>query len=239
MLVSKLRESVLSKGKWFTLSSVRLSTLLEPSMDDEADARSEHPVVPVALRPASAQGSRKSRYMRRDRRVPSLLFGKDNDGNELNVPISLASLDVNRLIRLRGRSLECTLMTLKMDDGKRILVTPKGLQLCPLTEQPLSINFRAYLPGNSIRVPFSFVNEELSVALKRGSFLQRINKSMEITCDPGIPLPPSIPVDLTGKGKGEVITLKEVVLPRGVHVSKKTHRDLVIAKVSASRGGAK
>ena len=208
-------------------------------MDDEADARSEHPVVPVVLRPASEQGSRKSRYLRRDRRVPSLLFGKDNEGNELNIPVSLAWLDVNRLILLRGRSLESTLMTLKMEDGKRVLVTPKGLQLCPLTDQPLSINFRAYHPGNSVRVPFSYVNEELSVALKRGSFLQRISKFMDVTCDPGVPIPSSIPVDLTGKEKGEVIHLGDVEMPVGVHASKKTRHNLVIAKVSSSRGGAK
>ena len=72
--------------------------------------------------------------------------------------------------------------------------------------------------------------------LKRGSFLMRINKSMGVTCAPGVIPPSSIPVDLTGKVKGQVLTLKDVELPEGVSRDKRTDEKLVIARVSTNRG---
>jgi len=205
-------------------------------MEEGANALSEHPVLPALQRQSGKQGSRQSRYMRRDKHVPSLLFGKDEDGSEVNVPISVSELDVNRLIRIRGRSIECTLLTIKMEDGKSVLATPKGLQMCPINDRPLSLNFWVYRPGNRLNVPFKFINEELSTDLKRGSFLMRINKSMSITCAPGVPPPPSIAVDLAGKVKGQVITLRDVQLPAGVLRDKRTEEGLVIARVSTNRG---
>jgi len=188
------------------------------------------------FRGTQEMGSRKARYMRKARRIPGLLFGKDAEGNEINIPMSLGDLDVGRLLRIRGRSLECTLVTLVLEDGREIEATPRGVQLCPLTEKPLSLNFWAYHPGNRVEVPFSFFNEELSTDLKRGSFLQRVNKSMHITCAPGVALPPSIPVDLANKSKGQVIHLHDVVLPEGVAADKSSAPNLVIAKVSTNRG---
>ena len=161
---------------------------------------------------------------------------KDDGGDEVNIPVKVYDLDVGRLARIRGTSLECTLVNVTVDSGKEYLATPRGLQLCPLTQKPLSMNYWIYRPGNKINVPFSFYNADLSVDLKRGSYLRRISKTVDVICDRGVHLPSSIPVNLAGKVKGDVIKISDVQLPEGVLPHKSCPDDLVVAKVSTSRG---
>jgi ribosomal protein L25 (general stress protein Ctc) len=192
----------------------------------------------VEMRGPGKDGSQRLRKMRATQgRIPGHIFGRDAGGEDVQLNVSLDTKSVLRLISERGRSVENTLCHILLPDGRSYQATPRNIQMCALTDRLLSLNLWIYRPGNPIRVPFSFFNEDLCVDLRRGSYLLRVSKDMEVICEDGVSIPSSIPVDLASKTKGEVIALHDVDMPIGVQPSKRCDRGLVIAKLSSNRGG--
>jgi ribosomal protein L25 (general stress protein Ctc) len=97
-----------------------------------------------------------------------------------------------------------------LDDKKDKLhtykVTPRQVQINPLTDDPLNVNYLIYSPGQRVRIPLEYINHDMSNDLKRGCFVYRINRFLECYCDADY-IPTSLKVDLTGKAKGDVIRI--------------------------------
>ena len=180
----------------------------------------------------TVQSTRKCQLLRNNNQIPGLLFGKDNNNNDMKLLISIGKKELEKIARERGRSLECTLFDLKLPDGTEHLVTPWGLQRDPINDDPLSLNFRTYRSGQRLNVPVVYINEEMSTDIRRGSFILRVVKNIDITCDQGINIPSSLKVDLSGRKKNDVIRINDIEFPKGVKPSKKMRNDLVLAKIS-------
>ena len=76
------------------------------------------------------------------------------------------------------------------DDDKinKFIVTPRQVQVNPLTDDPLNVNYLIYTPGQRLRIPLEYINHDMSNDLKRGCFVYRINRFLECYCDsPSIP----------------------------------------------------
>ena len=102
-------------------------------------------------------------------------------------------------------------------------------------DTPLSVNFLRYRPGNRMRIPIEFLNADQSVDLRRGSFLIRVNRFVECVCDPDVPIPKSLTVDLTDVQKGDVLRLDTLNLPVGVRPSVAVPSDYVLAVVKNAK----
>lgn len=133
----------------------------------------------VTYRDYKQSGSLKSRKMRKDGRVPGVLYGLDQDGNELKVTISMEAKFLNAELRKHASSFENTLYDIKVtphiedtagevnsnisnsnsssnisrnnSNGKEIIMTviPRQVQVNPITDLPISCNFLRYIPGKN------------------------------------------------------------------------------------------
>eukprot|EP00596_Hydrurales_sp_CCMP1899_P010868 CAMPEP_0119043050 /NCGR_PEP_ID=MMETSP1177-20130426/16950_1 /TAXON_ID=2985 /ORGANISM="Ochromonas sp, Strain CCMP1899" /LENGTH=149 /DNA_ID=CAMNT_0007010291 /DNA_START=306 /DNA_END=758 /DNA_ORIENTATION=+ len=142
--------------------------------------------------------------------------------------------DIEREIRARKTSLECTVFNLKLDDDTEHLVTPRQLQIHPLSDAPISLNFLKWNPKIRMRIPLKYINADQSVDLRRGCFLMPINKYVECLC--AYEPPQHIIVDLNGTIKNQVIRLSNVKLPPGVVACKNKIEDIPLVKITSSSG---
>ena len=170
--------------------------------------------------------------------IPGLLYGKDNEGNQLKILVQIDTKQLNRLIRTYGRSLETIVFDLKFPDGRSYLASPRQLQECPLNEEPLSVNYFIYHPGQIMKIPINYINHQQSIDIRRGSYLRRATKFVDVVCEVGVDVPTVLNIDLTGREKGQVMRLDDVIFPTGVKPAKHVPLDLVISKISAKRGKA-
>ena len=117
-------------------------------------------------------------------------------------------------MRLRHMSFENTLYEMNVN-GTKYMVTPRQLQVNPLTDEPLGCNFLHYKPGNKLRIPIEFMNTDLNVCIRRGSYIVKINRYLECVCS-GLNIPKTIQIDAKDLQDDSLIRLKDVILPPGV-----------------------
>lgn len=178
--------------------------------------------------------TRQNERLRQTGRVPGVLHGKADEYPH-RLESKLLHVDTKELcrnMRELGTSLENTAFDLVLTDeatGKVTthLVTPRQLTLSALTDSPTNVNWLKWVPGCFMRIPFTFINTDLCVDLKRGSFLLRVNHFIECICEDPDKMPAFIEVDLSGAAKGSVLTLKNMVFPDGVRPSHRVPQGFV------------
>lgn len=136
-------------------------------------------------------------------------------------------------MRLRHMSFENTLYEMNVN-GTKYMVTPRQLQVNPLNDEPLGCNFLHYKPGNKLRIPVEFMNTDLNVCIRRGSYIVKINRYLECVCS-GLDIPKTIQIDAKDLQDDSLIRLKDVLLPPGVSPAKGVPHDYVLGKLTAPK----
>ncbi|MEQ9143642.1 MAG: 50S ribosomal protein L25/general stress protein Ctc [Parvibaculaceae bacterium] len=167
-----------------------------------------------------------ARALRREGRVPAVIYGDKKSPD-------LVSLAYNEVIRLWNRG---TFMSSLLDlevDGKSQRVIPRDVQLDPVRDFIIHVDFLRLGKGSTIavEVPVHFLNEEEAPGLKRGGVLNVVRHEVELTC-PAESIPDAIEIDLTGLDIGDSVHISAVKLPDGVTPTI-TDRDFTIATVAA------
>ena len=130
--------------------------------------------IKASARARSGTGG--ARATRREKRVPGIVYGDTGE------PQTIA-LDANELSIIIGRGkFLSTLFELDVD-GKKTRVIPREVQLDPVKDTPIHVDFQRVGPGARIRVnvPVRFINEALSPGLKRGGVLNIVRHEVEVT----------------------------------------------------------
>jgi large subunit ribosomal protein L25 len=111
-------------------------------------------------------GTGGARATRREAKVPAVVYGEGRSPEN----VALVSNELVNIIK-RGRFLS-SLIDLDID-GTRVLVIPREVQLDPVNDKPVHVDFQRVSPGSRIRVdvPVRFINEGASPGLKRGGVL--------------------------------------------------------------------
>ena len=181
----------------------------------------------ATLRPNAGKGA--ARAVRRTGRVPAVIYGDKQD------PVTI-SLDRNELDKLvnTGTFLS-TLFELEVG-GRKTRVLPRDLQLDPVRDFPLHVDFLRLGKGAKIAVeiPCNFFNEEESPGLKQGGVLNVVRYTLELVC-PATAIPDAIDIDLTGLELGDGVHISAVTLPDGVTPTI-TDRDFTIATIATPAG---
>ena len=213
------------------------------SSGDSSDSSSggkTYPQLVASIRNAALIGSQKVRRLRNTGQVPGVLYGVDEDQNVVKILVTVDEKAVSKEMRERGKSLESTIyeLTLQSDGESGVtqkhLVTPRQLQVNPLTEKPISVNFLKYWPDTRMRIPIEFINADQCVDLRRGSFLVRVNRFVECVCH--MEIPKSLVVDLAGVQKGDVLRLNCITFPPNVKPSRNVPPDFVLGVVRTAKG---
>ena len=170
---------------------------------------SETQVIKAEQRPANGKSG--ARAVRRGGRVPGVIYGGDVSGQEA------ISLDSNELWKIitRGRFL-ATVFDIEVD-GKKTKAIPRDVQLDPVRDTPLHVDFQRIGADNQVklRVPVRFVNELLSPGLKRGGVLNVVRREIEVWA-PANKVPEVFEINLEGLDIGRSIHISAVTLPEGV-----------------------
>ena len=183
-------------------------------------------VVVLSAQKRAHMGTGGARAVRRDGRVPGIIYGAKTD------PVSI-SVDARVLGAELGKpGFFATLFDVDVDgDTERVLC--RDLQLDPIKDSPIHIDFIRVSAASRIdvAVPVHFVNEEASPGLKRGGVLNIVRREIELSCRADS-IPPQIIVDLTGRDIGDSIHISSISLPEGVSPTI-ADRDFTVATVAA------
>jgi large subunit ribosomal protein L25 len=167
-----------------------------------------------------------ARTVRRQGRLPAVIYG-----DKLTpLPISLDPRAVEIELHKPGfftRMFDITV------EGKTHRVLARDLQVDPVTDHPIHIDFLRFAKDAEIRIsiPVVFRNEEGCPGLRRGGVLNIVRHEIEVTCRIGN-IPQQFEVDLEGLDIGDSVHIGSISLPEGVTPTI-ADRDFTIATVAA------
>ncbi len=185
---------------------------------------SDQAVIDAAPREARGKGG--ARALRRGGRMPAIVYG--GGGEPLCV-----SLDHSALERELGRrGFFARLYDLKLGDDT-IRVLPRDVQLDPVSDAPLHIDFIRYVAGTTLAVSVEvrFEGQEESEGLKRGGVLNIVRHEVELLCPLEL-IPEHIVANVAGREIGDSIHISDIDLPEGVTPAI-ADRDFTIATIAA------
>ena len=165
----------------------------------------------------SALGKGASRRLRRDGRMPGVLYGAGKD------PVSI-SLETSRTAKqMENEAFFSHVLTVKVG-GEEAQAVVKELQRDPVTSQVLHVDLQRVRSTEELhmRVPLHFVNEEDSPGRRHGGVISHLMVDVEIGCLPK-DLPEYIEVDMSDLDVGDSLHLSELVMPERVRLMALVH----------------
>jgi large subunit ribosomal protein L25 len=174
-------------------------------------------------------GKGASRAIRREGRVPAVIYGNKEAPQAIHVEEKLLTKMLHT-----GHFMNSVVM-IDMG-GQQLRTLPKDVQFHPVTDRPLHVDFLRISEHSSVTVtvPIRFTGEEESVGLRRGGVVNAVRHELELVCD-AAEIPGEIEISLAGLNLGDSLHISAVTLPSGV-TSAITDRDFTIATIAAPSG---
>lgn len=167
-------------------------------------------------------GKGASRALRREGRVPAVIYGNKQDPLSIHVN----ERELQKLLNT-GHFFNSVIMV----NGERTLA--KDVAFDVVTDRPLHVDFLRISEHATVtvEVPIVFVDEELAPGLKRGGVLNVVRHELELVVD-AAEIPDQIEISVKGLEVGDSLHISAVTLPKGATPSI-TDRDFTIATVVA------
>ncbi|MDA1132919.1 MAG: 50S ribosomal protein L25/general stress protein Ctc [Proteobacteria bacterium] len=167
-----------------------------------------------------------SRALRRDGRVPAIVYGGGKDPEQVSVDAVALVKEIdrggfaNRLIDLDA-------------GGGTQRVLPREVQLHPVTDRPMHVDFLRLSADSQIRlaVAVEFIDEEASPGIKRGGLVNVVRHEIELICRADS-IPEKLTASLAGLDIGDSLHISSITLPDNVQLTI-TDRDFTVATIAA------
>ncbi|MCC3861001.1 50S ribosomal protein L25/general stress protein Ctc [Pseudemcibacter aquimaris] len=184
-------------------------------------------VIKAEVRTKAGKGS--SRAMRREGRLPAVIYGDKKDA----VSISVDRVEIVK--QMNTGSFLSTTYDVEVE-GKKEMVIPRDVQLHPISDWPMHIDFLRLSKNATINIniPVHVINEDDCPGIRQGGIVNIVRHEVEFEC-PANAIPESIEIDLTGAELGDSIHISSVKLPEGVTPTI-DDRDFTVATISAPSG---
>ncbi len=183
----------------------------------------------IELKATAREGTGKlaNRALRAQKMVPGVVYG--GEAGPANVALAYKLLWQHYQT---GHFLQ-TVYVLNVD-GKKERVLPREVQVDPVRDFPIHVDFMRVSASSRIdvEVPVHFINEDASPGLKRGGVLNIVRHEVELTC-PADSIPESLIVDLTGLNIGDSVHISAIKLPANV-TPVIADRDFTIATIAGA-----
>ena len=187
--------------------------------------------IEIKAEPRSLQGTGASRRLRRESKVPGILYGAGKDAQ----PIQLDHKDL--YFKLKLEAFHASVLDLEIG-AEKAQVLLRDYQMHPFKDLILHADFQRVDPNRKIhmRVPLHFVNADISPGVKlAGGAVQHVVNDLDITCLPK-DLPEFIEIDLVALQAGHSLHVSDVKLPAGVESTALSKGDdITIATVVIPR----
>lgn len=170
-------------------------------------------------------GKGAARAIRREGRVPAVIYGD----KQPPLPVSLEHSEL--WMQVRTGQFMNTIFTIKVD-GEATRVIPRDLQMDPVRDFPVHVDFLRLGVGAriTVEVPVHFLNEEELPGLKRGGVLNIVRHTIELRCLAEA-IPEGLDGDLTGLDIGDTLHASAIKLPDDVELTI-TDRDFTVATIA-------
>jgi len=181
-------------------------------------------VLEAEVRDRAGKGA--ARATRRAGRIPAVIYGDKKE------PLMI-SLDPKAFGRqLHRPGFFSHLFDLSID-GTKHRALPRDVQLHPVTDEPLHVDFVRVSAHTKthVNVPVHFENQAASPGIKRGGVLNIVRHEVELTVSADA-IPERIDIDLTGLEIGDSVHISAVKLPAGA-TPVIADRDFTIATIAA------
>ena len=185
---------------------------------------SEQLTLPAEARDRAGKGA--SRALRREGRVPAVVYGEKKEPLSIHVEEKLLTKMLHT-----GHFMNSVVM---IDyQGKAHRTLPKAVDFHPVSSRPIHVDFLRIGEHTkvTVAVPVRFDNDEESPGLTRGGVLNVVQHELELTCD-AAHIPNEIHISLAGLEIGDSIHISDVKLPEGVTPSN-TDEDFTVATIVA------
>lgn len=183
----------------------------------------------LAFEARSNKGKGPAYQARQKGLVPAIIYG----GAEEPQPITVEARALERAID-KGSFLTTLLML--NEGGKTIRVIPRQVQLDPITDRPVHVDFLRLAPGATVRIqiPVQFQGQGESPGLKKGGVLNVVRHKIEMIC-PADRIPNAIVVNISKVDIAESVHISAVPLPEGARPVIRG-RDFTVCSIVASSG---
>jgi large subunit ribosomal protein L25 len=164
-----------------------------------------------------AEGKGASRRLRRENKVPAILYGGHREPRAL-------SLDHTRLlVMLENERFYSTIINLRVGDVSQAAVL-KDVQRHPAKNAVLHVDLQRVLENEKIRItiPLHFKGEGVAPGVKAGGVVSHLRNDVEVSCLPK-DLPEFIDVDLSAVEMNQMVYLADLKVPEGVEIPELTH----------------
>jgi large subunit ribosomal protein L25 len=171
-------------------------------------------------------GKNASRRLRREGKVPAVLYGGDGPSMHL----SIEKKDIFGI--LRSESGENTIFKTNVDSKSKDAMI-KELQTDPVTDEILHVDLIMISMDKAVRVsvPVVLVGEAVGVKAE-GGFIDLMTREIEVECLPG-DIPEHIEVDISGLHLHQSIKIEEMTFPKGVESVTDSQAVVVLIDVPA------
>ncbi len=156
-------------------------------------------------------GNGPGRALRREGRIPAVLYGPETEPVLLSVDIS----DLEQAIK--KSKIGQVLLNLDIQNGDTKTAMIKDLQTHPVTGNFLHADFYEIAMDRKIRVKVPVVTKGESEGVQHGGMLQIIRRELEVLCLP-FEVPEKIEVDITGLDIGDSIHVDEIPLEGNIDI---------------------
>jgi large subunit ribosomal protein L25 len=174
---------------------------------------SEITTINVELREDVGKGA--SRRLRREGKVPAVIYGGHKD------PVSL-TVEMNDLLRAtENEAFYSSILEIKINEKSSQQAVVRDMHRHPFKPVIMHIDFLRVLAEQVLKllVPVHFVGEEESPAGKAsGVVIQHLITEVEISALPEN-LPEFISIDLSEMDAGDAVMLSDIQLPEGVEIT--------------------
>ena len=181
-------------------------------------------VLEASSRAKAGKGA--ARATRRAGLVPAVIYGAHKEP-------TLVALDPRLIVREMQRSGWRSRIYEVRADGATERALMREIQLHPVSDKPLHVDFHRVAAGETVRVSvrIEFAGNEVSVGLKKGGVLNVVHHSIEVMVDPDR-IPEHVVADTAELDVGAVIRWGDL---RGTEALTLAHEDadLVIATIAA------
>jgi large subunit ribosomal protein L25 len=159
-----------------------------------------------------AVGNGPSRVLRRDGKIPAILYGPKTEA----IKLTIDRLDLEPIFK--SGAVAQKLLKLEIDgvDGKRNVMI-KEMQTHPVSQQLLHLDFYEVTMDNKLKVMVPVVMTGKSVGVEMGGMLQLIRRELEVLSLPD-QIPENITIDITDLDIGDSFHVEDLQLDGDVEI---------------------
>ncbi|MFS0735755.1 50S ribosomal protein L25/general stress protein Ctc [Sphingomonas sp. 1P06PA] len=156
-------------------------------------------------------GKGASRAMRREGRVPAVIYGQKKD------PVSI-HVEEKALAKALSTGHFMNTVVMIDIDGRKTRTLPKDVHFHPVSDRPIHVDFLRISEHATVTVsvPVHFTDHDDAPGIKQGNgVLNVVAHELALVCD-AADIPTEITISLAGREIGDTIHVGDITLPKGV-----------------------